>query len=174
VQSDQSSLSRGKSPCSGIQSAKDASTGRAAAPTFKQGDTDTVDDAVYVWASKAEAQRGFAQLSSQATRECMADYSKKEAEQGASGQAKFGAPESGQLSIPAAGEQSAAGRVSIPYTVSGLSLTLTLDVVFVRADRGVHILLVTDATGTPDSGLEAELTRTAAQRLQTELANNPA
>ena len=54
----------------------------------------------------------------------------------------FGQPSAGSLSISTVGDQSAAGRITIPYTVQGLNPNAVVDLVFVRVDRGIQILVV--------------------------------
>ncbi len=62
------------------------------------------------------------------------------------------------MSAPSVGDDSVAGRVTVPFTVGGLSFSLNMDLRFVRVDRGVQILLFWTAPGTFDETLEAKLT----------------
>jgi hypothetical protein len=168
VQADKASSST--LTCPSIKHTKEASSGEAIPPQFTMGDTDGAQNATYVFPSEAGAQQAFQLASSAELRACLAHAFAKALRQATSGQAQFGAPETGQLSIPAAGDESSAGRVTIPYTASGISFSFNADIELVRVGRGLQLLAFYSADGTPDSDLEAQLTKTAADRLQTALA----
>lgn len=171
VESDQSSSSG--STCPSVEPAKNAASGKAKTPTFGKGETDAVENSVYIYATVAEAQRVFPGLSGSETRACIARSTEKEAKKNATENAKFGQATSGQLSAPPLGDESAAGRVTVPYTNASLSFSLNIDLQFVRVGRGVQVLTFLTLPGTFDSTLEAKLTRTAASRLKAELATSP-
>lgn len=171
VESDKSSSSG--STCPSVEPAKNAVSGKAKTPTFGKGETDAVENSVYIYATVAEAQRVFPGLSGSETRACIAHNTEKEAKKAATENAKFGQASSGQLSAPALGDESAAGRVTVPYMVGSLTFSLNVDLQFVRVGRGVQVLTFLTLPGTFDSTLEAKLTRTAADRLKAELAKSP-
>jgi hypothetical protein len=171
VESDKSSSSG--STCPSVEPAKNSASGKAKTPTFGKGETDAVENSVYIYATVAEAQRVFPGLSGSETRACIAHNTEKEVNKNATGSAKFGQATSGQLSAPPLGDESAAGRVTVPYTNAGLSFSLNIDLQFVRVSRGVQVLTFLTLPGTFDSTLEAKLTRTAANRLKAELAKSP-
>ena len=172
VQEDKSSDSG--STCPSVEPAKRAASARASAPQFQKGDSDYASDGVYIYATVAEAQQAFPALSGSATRECIANQLLPLLRKNADGKAKVEQPTSGQMSAPPVGDDSVAGRVTVPFTVEGLSFSLNVDLRFVRVDRGVHILLFWTAPGTFAETLEAKLTRTATNRLKAQLTGNAA
>ncbi len=170
----QQAQSGGKSSltCPAIESARAAVSGRAPSPQFSKGSDDYVDDVAYVYPSVSAAQASFARLSGPSARLCIGKaFGTQLAKAAAStpGKVTFGQPTTGVVSIPAFGDESAAGRITIPYTASGLKLDALIDLVFVRVDRGIQVLLFIGSSGALDSALESNLTRTAADRLAAQL-----
>ena len=170
----QQDQSGGKSSltCPAIATARASLSGRATSPQFAKGSDDFVDNAVYVYPSVSAAQASFARLSGPSARLCIGKaFGTQLAKAAAStpGKVTFGQPTSGVVSIPSVGDQSAAGRITIPYTASGLNLDAVIDLEFVRVDRGIQVLLFIGSSAAPDSALESNLTRTAADRLAAQL-----
>ena len=171
----QQDQSGGKSSltCTAIATARASLSGRATSPQFAKGSDDFVDDVVYVYPSASAAQTSFAGLSSPTDRLCigkaLGDQLAKAAASNGSTKATFGQPSSGALSISPVGDQSAAGRITIPYTVQGLNPDAVVDLVFVRVDRGIQILSFIGSAGAFDPTVESDLTRTAADRLAAQL-----
>lgn len=132
-----------------------------------------MDDVVYVYPSASEAQTSFAGLSGATDRLCigkaLGDQLAKAAESSSATKVTFGQPSAGALSISPVGDQSAAGRITIPYTVQGLNPDAVVDLVFVRVDRGIQILSFIGSADAFDPTVEADLTRTAANRLAAQL-----
>ena len=87
------------------------------------------------------------------------------------GKVKFGTPTSRLLSAPPVGDDSVVGRVAVPVTAGGFSVTLNFNLRFVRVGRGIQILVFLAAPGTFNVALEGKLTRTATNRLKAELAH---
>jgi hypothetical protein len=170
----QQDQSGGKSSltCPAIATARASVSGRATSPQFAKGSDDFVDDAAYVYPSVSAAQASFARLSGPSARLCIGKaFGTQLAKAAASttGKVTFGQPTTAVLSIPSVGEQSAAGRITIPYAASGLNLDAVIDLGFVRVDRGIQVLLFIGSSGAPDAALESNLTGTAADRLAAEL-----
>jgi hypothetical protein len=169
VQDDKTSNSGGT--CPSVASAKSAASARAGVPTFHKGDRDYVENEVYMYTTVSQAQHAFPELSGSATRECIAEKLLPVLRKHANGKVKFGQPTSGQVSAPPVGDDSVAGRVTVPFTVSGLSFSLNVDLRFVRVSRGIQILLLWTAPGTFSAALESKLTRTAVNRLKAQVAH---
>jgi hypothetical protein len=169
VQSDKASPG---AKCPSVESAKKATSGHAKPPEFDRGENDVVTNAVYIYPTVAEAQRGFSALSGSETRACLANSAEQAAKKSAPEGVKFGQASTGQLSARPIGDESTAGRVTIPYTVGIVSFTLSSDLQFVRVGRGIQVLSFITAPGTFDSGLKAKLTRTATDRLKAQLAHS--
>jgi hypothetical protein len=142
-------------------------------PDFDRGQTYRVQNAVYMYATVSQAKHAFPALSGSATRECFVTELEPYLKKSSNGKVKFGTPTSGQLSAPPVGDDSVAGRVTVPFTAAGLSFTLNFDLRFIRVSRGIQILGFIAAPGTFSTALESKLTRTAANRLKAELAGNP-
>jgi hypothetical protein len=168
VQEDKTSNSGGT--CASVEAAKRATSAHESAPDFQKGQTDFVSNALYMYTTVSQAQHAFPALSGSATRECITEKLLPELRKG-NGKVKFGKATSGQVSAPPVGDDSVAGRVTVPYTVSGLSFNLNMDLRFVRVSRGIQILLFVVAPGTFSAALESKLTRTATNRLKAQLAH---
>lgn len=172
---EQQDQSAGKSSltCQAIATARASLSGRATSPQFAKASDDFVDDVVYVYPSASEAQTSFAGLSGATDRLCigkaLGDQLAKAAESSSATKVTFGQPSAGALSISPVGDQSAAGRITIPYTVQGLNPDAVVDLVFVRVDRGIQILSFIGSADAFDPTVEADLTRTAANRLAAQL-----
>ena len=172
---EQQDQSAGKSSltCQAIATARASLSGRATSPQFAKASDDFVDDVVYVYPSASEAQTSFAGLSGATDRLCigkaLGDQLAKAAESSSATKVTFGHPSAGALSISPVGDQSAAGRITIPYTVQGLNPDAVVDLVFVRVDRGIQILSFIGSADAFDPTVEADLTRAAANRLAAQL-----
>jgi hypothetical protein len=167
------SRGEGTSTCPAVATARASLSGRATSPQFAQSSGDHVDDVVYVYPSASAAQTSFSRLSGATTRLCMANALRRHlpatapSKQG--GKITFGQPSTGALSISTPADQSAAGRITIPYTVGGLNTQVVVDVAFVRVDRGIQILVFLGSAGALDTTLEASLIHDAVGRLAAQL-----
>ncbi len=139
-------------------------------PEFHKGDSDYVEDEAYLYATVSQARHAFPALSGSATRECIAGKLLPVLRKNANG-VTFGEPTTGQVSAAPVGDDSVAGRVTVPFAASGLSFSLNIDLRFVRVSRGIQILLLWTAPGTFNAALESKLTRTATNRLKAQLAH---
>ena len=155
--------------CPAIATARATLSGRATSPQFAQGSGDFVDDVVYVYPTVAGAQTSFARLSAPTTRLCMANALRRKLPAAATsqqgGKITFGQPSAGSLSFSTPGDESAAGRITIPYTVNGQNSEVAVDVAFVRVDRGIQIVVFLGSAGALDTSVESSLTREAVDRL---------
>lgn len=171
----QQDQSGGKSSltCPAIATARASLSGRATSPQFAKGSDDFVDDVVYVYPSASAAQTSFAGLSGATDRLCigkaLGNQLAKAAASTSSTKVTFGQPSSAVLSISPVGDQAAAGRITIPYTVQGVNLEAVVDLVFVRVDRGIQILSFIGSAGAFDPTAETDLTRAATNRLAAQL-----
>ena len=165
----------GQSPCQAINSAKSATTARDSSHTFSENnDATQADSTVYVYADTASASRWFGEVSSSATRSCLGDALGKGLAKNAQGQgAKLGEITTSSLSIEPVGDDRAAGRLAIPISSGGATISVTLDLIFVRVDRGIAILTLVDTLTPFDQTLAAKLTRDVVGRLGTGLKATP-
>lgn len=159
--------------CSAIATARASLSGRATSPQFAKGSDDYVDDVVYVYPSVSAAQTSFAELTGAATRLCMGKALGRglatavKSQQG--GKVTFGQPSTAATSIAKIGDQAAAGRITIPYTLQGVNNEVVVDVAFVRVDRGIQIVVFLGAASAIDSAVESSLIDAATTRLANQL-----
>jgi hypothetical protein len=156
-----------QSPCQAINSAKSATSARSSSHTFSENnDATQAESSVYVYAATASASRWFGEVSSSATRSCLGDALGKGLAKNVQGQgATVGEITTSSLSIEPVGDDRAAGRFAIPVKSSGGTVTVTLDLIFVRVDRGIAILTLVDTLTPFDETLAAKLTRDVVDRL---------
>jgi hypothetical protein len=154
--------------CPAVEAARRAVSARQPSPDFVTGDSTQVSSTVYIFSDISSAKRAFDQLSGASTRRCIAHASAKYfAGKGKTKGVKVGQITSGQLSMPAVGDESVLGRVTIPITANGLSIDIYLDLVFAREGRGGAVLLFLDTVTPFDEALRNQLSRTLAGRLRT-------
>lgn len=160
------------SPCDGIRKAKESTTAHGSGATYAHEDTTAATSAVYLYADENAAHTAFDQLTDRKTRVCIGktfgEGIEKEAKSKGPGQsdsADVGDPTTGQLSIDPLGDERAAGRVTVPISARGINVDLILDLVFVRAGRGIGIMIYIDAFSPFDDDLRADLTGKVVRRL---------
>lgn len=109
------------SDCSAVKEAKGTANATTTSPQFSS-DNDKVQasSATYVYRSIADAERGFTQLSNEATRTCLA----KEVAERATKQNEvtLGEITTGQVRIGGVGDERAASRLTIPVKASGVTI----------------------------------------------------
>jgi hypothetical protein len=152
-----------ESRCKDVEAAKELASARANSSRFNQGQTTLVQNAIYVFEVEATAQEAFGMVSGEDTQAC---YS--EAVTGAfAGQAgiETGEPETAPLEVAAVGDEHAAARVTIPIADQGLEVNATIDLVFVRAGRGLSLNLFVNALAPFDAPLRDQLTAATVDRL---------
>jgi hypothetical protein len=160
------------SPCDGIQQAKESTTAHGAGANFGHGDTTAATSAVYLYVDEGAAHTAFHQLTDSGTRVCIGktfgegiEKESKSKGPGQSDSADVGKPTTGQLSMDPLGDERSAGRVTVPISAQGINVDLILDLVFVRAGRGIGIMIYIDAFSPFDDGLRADLTGKVVRRL---------
>jgi len=160
----------GRARCEGVQRAKKATTARATSRRFGKGENTAVQNVIYVYGDEAAAEQAFSELAAEDTRTC---YAKSIADAIASaGGLKVGKTESGRLSLDPLGDERDAARVTVPVTTAqGLDVDVIVDLIFVRADRGISLGLFIDALSPFDEDLQAQLTATSVRRLSDSLAS---
>lgn len=152
-----------ESRCEDVEAAKELASARANSSRFNQGQTTLVQNAVYVFEDEATAHEAFGLVSGEGTQEC---YS--EAVAGAfAGQAEIesGEPQAAPLDIKPAGDEHAAARVTLPVTAQGLEVTVTIDLVFVRAGSTLSLNLFVNALAPFEPALRDRLTAASVERL---------
>lgn len=155
------------SGCDAVETAKTQTTARATAPSFSHGDSTQVQNSIYVFADEQTAAGQFEQLTLKETRSC---YAKAVAKALATaGGLKVGKVESSRLSMDPLGDDRDAGCITVPVTSQGVDVDVVVDMVFVRADRGMTITLFIDVFTPFDSDLRDQLTVTSVRRLSDNL-----
>lgn len=156
--------------CEGVEEAKKATSARANSSRFGEGENTEVQNWVYLFADEAEAEQAFTQLSGKDTRVCYAE-GLTDALTEASG-LTVGEPRSARLSLDPLGDEREAARVTLPVTTEeGLDVDVIVDLVFVRADRGISLGLFIDVLSAFDGDLREQLTATSVQRLSDNLSS---
>jgi hypothetical protein len=155
------------SACAAIQSAKAATTARDYSPSFSTNNNDTVaDSVVYVFPDQTTAEHAFAQLSTESTRKCLgATFTKGLRKSGL----KVGTMSTGTVSITPIGDERAASRFTVPVSKNATNVTVYVDVVVVRVDRGIVFTELLDVFSPFNQFLEAKLVRRSAARVRTGL-----
>jgi len=157
--------------CEGVRGPREATSGRAASPDFQQGNTTLAASAVYLYADEAGAGDAFGKMSAQETRVCLAEQLADTVAENAdrTGELAIGVPSTARVRVDPLGDEREGGRVTLPLSVGGLALDLTVDYAFVRVGRGVALLAFADVLTPFDEDLRADLTSKVVRRLTTQL-----
>jgi hypothetical protein len=126
-----------------------------------------VQNSIYLFADEPTAKTQFEQLTRKDTRSCYAQAVTKAL--ASTGGLKVGKTESARLSIDPLGDDRDAGRITVPVTSQGVDVDVIVDVVFVRAGRGMTITLFMDLISSFDADLRDQLTATSVRRLSDNL-----
>ena len=151
------------SKCEQVEAAKAQTTARATSPRFSEGENTQVQNSIYVFADASTAEQAFAQVSGEETRLCYAD-TVTEALKGQT-DLDVGETQSARLSLDPVGDQREAARLTVPLSAEGVDVDLVIDLVFVRADRGLSLSLFINVSAPFDADLREELTATSVTRL---------
>jgi len=154
--------------CDTIEAAKRKVSARVTSPTFSRNETTVASGTVYLFADAAAASTAFRSLTSQQTRECIADVLRSGLAKTST--ARFGKPRTGDLAVGSVGDDRAAARLTLPATDEGVHVRLFVDVVYVRVGRGVEIELFSAAPRPFDAALRSRLAAVTARRLAANLA----
>lgn len=85
---------------------------------------------------------------------------------------EVGDASSARLSLDPLGDQREAARVTVSITTEeGLDVDVIVDLVFVRADRGISLGLFIDVFSPFDTDLREQLTATSVRRLSDNLSS---
>ncbi len=152
-----------ESRCEDVETAKERTSARGNSPRFSTGQTTLVQNAIYVFPDEPTAQEAFALVSGAETQDC---YSKAVTDVFA-GQAgvESGTPQIAPLEVAAIGDEHAAARVTIPVKAQGLEVNVSIDLVFMRAGRGISLNLFVNALAPFEAGLRDGLTDATVGRL---------
>jgi hypothetical protein len=151
------------SKCQSVMDAKAKATARVESPDFSTGDTDQINDVVYVMPTDDDAEASFEALSSRDQRLCFANEFKDRADD-LKDVKLSGKITTSEINLDPVGEDSAGGRYALPVKSEGIELTFKFDTVFVRQGRAVAIIQMLDL-GDPDSDLRGRLAAIVARRL---------
>lgn len=157
--------------CQGIREPREATSGRAASPDFQQGNTTLAASAVFLYADEAGAGDAFGKMSARETRVCLAEQMADRVAENAdrTGELTIGEPSTARVRVDPLGDEREGGRVTLPLSVGGFDVDLTVDYAFVRVGRGVALLAFADVLTPFDEDLRAELTSKVVRRLTAEL-----
>jgi hypothetical protein len=156
--------------CEGVEEVKRSTTARADSSRFGEGENTAVQNWVYLFADEADAEQAFTQLSGKDTRVCYAE-GLTDALAAASG-LTVGEARGARLSLDPLGDQREAARVTLPVTTEeGQDVDVIVDLVFVRADRGISLGLFIDVVSPLDGDLREQLTATSVRRLSDKLSS---
>jgi hypothetical protein len=165
------------SPCGGIRDAKKTTTAHGSAPDFSTNDSTQATNTIYLYADEGAAHIAFSRLTDRDTRVCIGKELGKNFEKqskskgpGQSDSAEVGTPSTGELSIKPLGDERAAGRVTLPVSAQGQNVDVILDLIFVRAGRGMAIMIFVDVLSPFDEDLRADLTGKVVRRLTADVS----
>jgi len=158
--------------CEGIDAARAAVSARQKSPDFASGNGNTkAQGFVYMYADVSRATHAYAQLSSQSTRRCVADALGRALAAQKHAGATVGTITSGQVAMSPIGDERAEGRFTIPISASGLTISIYVDLVFVRTGRAVAGLTLESVLIPFDETLRDRLTTTVVDRLKAGLGH---
>jgi len=149
--------------CRTVEDVKKQTTARVTAPSFAHGSNTQVQNTIYLFADEQRAADAFELLTSEDTRGCYVQVVTK-AFSGTAG-LKVGKAQSGRLSVEPLGDDRDAARITVPITAKGVDVDVVVDIVFVRAKRGMTLTLFIDLGAPFDGGLRDQLTATSVRRL---------
>jgi hypothetical protein len=159
-------------PCPSLRRAAGWISAAKVSPSFSisTGPTLAAQSETYVYADTALAKHWFGRFSGSRTRACLARILRTELAMTVELPGiKIGPIGVGVLSITPVGDQDAAFRVTVPVSGSGMSFKVDVDVVVVRAGRGLEIFTL-GSVGSPfDPGLETSLVTAVTGRLDADL-----
>jgi len=156
-----------ESPCKQIRQAEAAVNAHVNGPIFVEGQTVEIEQAVYIYASEDAAESHFAALATGSVRACSAEYIADRLAENVS-TAEFKEETTSELAVAPVGSESAAFRVTIPYTSEFFDGEVVVDAVLVRVGRGLFLLTTLREVGPPDDEQRNKLVAVAAQRLDRE------
>ena len=109
------------------------------------------------------AQEAFKLVSGEETQACYSEsVSGAFAEQAG---IESGTPQTAPLEVAATGDEHAASRVTLPVKAQGIEATVTIDLVFVRAGRGISLNLFVNALAPFEDALRDQLLAATVARL---------
>jgi hypothetical protein len=162
--------------CPTLIGAKTAATGRANPGYFVSNAARAeVQGAVNVYRSKSEATRWFALVSGQGTVSCVGRKLHDGLMTAAQSQGfSVGPVRTHQLAVEPVGAERAATRITVRVSERGVSADAVLDLVLVRADRGIAVTLFGGSVTPFNSQLEARLLGAVVGRMSAGLAGSAA
>lgn len=137
---------------------------RAVSPRFSHGDEQFASHAVAVYATPQDADAAIDDLVATDTRDCLGDELKAQMNE-STDDATIGDVTVSELNVEPLGQRSAALRVQLPISVSGVDADVYADYVIGRVDRGLTMLMVGSVYVEPDEELRATLAKRGVQRL---------
>lgn len=155
-----------QSQCAGVRRPTAHVAAKAESRRFETGSA-LAENSVYVYASRAQAEAAFAELSSQSTRRCVGEeFGRRIAEEGDEDLKLSGKITTSELQAGSAGSETAASRYTIPLDAGeDFDIDFIFDAVMVRAGRKVSIVSLADAITPVEDDLRERLTSVVAERL---------
>jgi hypothetical protein len=138
--------------------------------SFSSGSTLAAQSETYIYADTSLAKQWFGKFSGRRTRTCLARILRTELETAVGFPGITIGPIGVEvLSIAPVGDQDSAFRVTVPVSGSGTNFKVEVDVVFVRAGRGLEIFTLGSVRSPFDPALEASLVTSVTGRLDADL-----
>jgi len=165
----EASSGEGRSNCPAVREARETATARGDSPQFSPSETTIAESAAYLYTDDGAATKAFGLVSSAKTLQCLADELVQRVGDPGNG-VEIGEPAVEQVQAEPAGDEGAARRITIPLSGDdGSEATAIADLEFARIGRGLVLMTYGNLTEPLDGALRAQLTRTVAERLTTEL-----
>ena len=161
---------RTPSKCAGVRLARRTLNGRAVAGTFSK-DQSYVPQVVYVYQDEQRAKAAFEHLTTPTERRCEGEEYRSRLKHALKDEDGYsvGDVSTSSLNIDPLGSDSAAGRIVLEYTSSGIGVDgeASIDIVVIREGRAITLIeFAEDVLGTFDEELRARLSSIAARRLR--------
>jgi hypothetical protein len=153
--------------CAAFVGAEQTKTSRSEAPRF-EADTAQAFNKIYVFPDVDTAKESFDAFEGEDTAQCFAET----VAEGITGEDGLTVEGTGteRINVGEVGDQLTAARIKITLTSEGGPVDLYLDLVTIRARRGISVVGVIEGLKPFDKKLRADLLDTSAKRLAEQLA----
>jgi hypothetical protein len=149
--------------CAPIDEARKLATGQDTGARFESQQTAQVQNSAFVFPDEKTALKGYARVANQATTKCLADALTGGISSDPT--AEVGGIRTASLAVDAPGDQSEGTRIVAPVASEGRKAEIYVDVVYVRAGRGVILAYFVEAFEPFDEQLRGELLAKLVPRL---------
>jgi hypothetical protein len=154
------------SNCTALKRLRQTRSGTASSPSFAQGSSQQARHNVSLFATADDASSILEEITSSATRRCLAKEFAATIEDSAEDGSKPPDTSTGELRVAPVGAESRAYRITVEYSVSDLNVSAFIDVLAFRRGRGVSLFLLLDVLTPFDEDLGAQLASRADRALR--------